>query len=91
VLALQGGAEGPAERRRRQARRGLEMLAGLDRLRVGLLEGGVSRQGLDALRRQLGEAEASGDPALDAILADLDLRTAVELAKLERRPAPPAR
>jgi hypothetical protein len=30
-----------------------------------------------------GQTEATGDPGLDAVLADIDVRAAVELAKLE--------
>lgn len=83
VLALQGG-ESPAQRRTRQARRGQDALDALEELERGLLTGraGGSLQGrLESLQRR---AEPTGDEGLDAILNEIDIRLAVEAAKLER-------
>jgi hypothetical protein len=85
-MALQGEdafADAPA-RRRRQIDRAAKTLDALDRVAVGLLEGrmpGALRRDLMALREG---AERTGDPGLDDLLLEVDIRAAVELAKLER-------
>lgn len=84
ILALQGGAEPPAQRRARQARRGRDALEALEQLEAGLLAGRAPaglRAELDSLQRA---AEPTGDEGLDAILAEIDIRLAVEAAKLDR-------
>ena len=84
ILALQGEGD-PAERRRRAARRGHDLLDGLDRLKAALLSGRVSAEELKGLAARLAERrEASGDPRLDDILGQIELRAQVELAKLGR-------
>lgn len=83
LLALQG-VDDPAGRRARQARRGQAALDALEELGQGLLLGrapGALKGQLEALRR---EAEPTGEPELDAVLLEIDIRVAVELAKLER-------
>lgn len=86
LMALQGDdafADAPA-RRRRQIDRATKTLDALDRVTVGLLEGrlpGGLRRDLMALRDG---AERTGDPGLDDLLLEVDIRAAVELAKLER-------
>ncbi|GBU18825.1 MULTISPECIES: flagellar assembly protein FliX [Methylobacterium] len=88
VLTLQGAEEAPQERRRRHARRGHDLLDGLDRLKAALLTGRVPTGELRAIAGRLSEqAGASGDPRLDGLVADIELRAAVELAKLEMRGA----
>jgi len=83
LLALQA-EEDPARRRARQARRGAEALDALEDLERGLLlgraPGGLKSQ-MEALRRA---AEPTGEADLDAVLLEIDIRLAVELAKLER-------
>ncbi|WP_238183195.1 flagellar assembly protein FliX [Methylobacterium trifolii] len=84
VLMLQGESDTPAERRRRTAKRGHDLLDGLDRLKYALLSGKVGTHELRAIAGRLSErASASGDPRLDGLIADIELRAAVELAKLE--------
>lgn len=84
VLVLQGEADTPQERRRRSARRGHDLLDGLDRLKAALLSGRVATHELRAIAGRLSErAASSGDPRLDGLIADIELRAAVELAKLE--------
>lgn len=86
VLLLQADAETPHERRRRAARRGHDLLDGLDRLKAAILGGRVGAGELRAVAARLAErAGPSGDPRLDGLMAEIELRTAVELAKLERR------
>jgi hypothetical protein len=83
ILALQGD-ENPTHRRARQRRRGEEALDTLEDLERGLLLGrapGALRSKLDALQ---GRSEKTGDPGLDAILLEIDVRLAVEAAKLDR-------
>lgn len=86
LLALQG-VDDPTERRRRSVKRGNTALELLDDLKVQLLEGNV---GLDTLRRLevtlQAMSERSGEPGLDAVLDEIGVRVAVELAK--RRPPP---
>lgn len=83
ILALQAD-ESPAQRRARQTRRGQEALDALEELEQGLLLGrapGALRARLEALQRR---AEATGDERLDAVLHEIDIRLAVEAAKLDR-------
>ncbi|MCJ2097004.1 flagellar assembly protein FliX [Methylobacterium sp. J-072] len=86
VLLLQGEAETPQERRRRTAKRGHDLLDGLDRLKAAMLGGRVAPQDLRAIAGRLAErAASSGDPRLDTLMGEIELRAAVELAKLEGR------
>lgn len=83
ILTLQSNADTPEERRRRSARRGNDLLDGLDRLKASLLTGRVATRDLQAIATRLGErAGISGDPRLDGLIAEIELRAAVELAKL---------
>lgn len=84
VLLLQAEADTPQERRRRSAQRGQDLLDGLDRLKAALLGGRVAPQDLRVIAGRLNErAGLSGDPRLDGLMAEIELRAAVELAKLE--------
>jgi hypothetical protein len=85
LLAVQAAGDS-LERRKRALRRGHGLLDGLDRLKVGLITGEVSGSALLDIRRQLmQQREQADDPALDEILAHVELRAEVELAKLARR------
>ncbi|WP_232628576.1 flagellar assembly protein FliX [Methylobacterium sp. Leaf118] len=86
LLALQGQdrADTPAERRRRSVQRGHDLLDGLDRLKAALVGGRVASGDLRAIAGRLAERmPESGDPRLDALVAEIELRAAVELAKLD--------
>jgi hypothetical protein len=84
LLAVQA-QEDPAERRKRQARRGHDLLDGLDRLKAALLSGRVQIAELERLKGMLSaRREITDDPRLDEVLAHIELRAAVELAKLGR-------
>jgi hypothetical protein len=73
------------ERRRRAVRHGHSLLAELRELQLGLVEGWVSEGTLHRLATLLdGLRPTVEDPKLDALLDDLELRAAVELAKLRR-------
>ena len=87
LLALQD-VGGPLERRRRAVARGGRLLDGLDRIKLALLDGGDPSAALRALRAGAQEGRERGDdPGLDGVLDEIDLRTAVELAKAERTQA----
>ncbi|WP_353186586.1 flagellar assembly protein FliX [Bosea sp. (in: a-proteobacteria)] len=84
LLAVQA-QEDQQERKRRQARRGHDLLDGLDRLKAALLSGRVLPSELERLRHALAlRRETTDDPRLDEVLAHIELRAAVELAKLGR-------
>jgi hypothetical protein len=81
LIALQG-IEEPAERRRRAVKHGRRALDALDELKVGLLSGSLDQGTLLRLKAVAGDLkDGSGDDKLDAVLAEIDLRVAVELAK----------
>ena len=84
LLAVQAYEE-PGERKRRQAKRGHDLLDGLDTLKAALLSGRVSVVQLERLKAMLASRrETTDDPRLDEVLAHIELRAAVELAKLGR-------
>ncbi|MBX6329606.1 MAG: flagellar assembly regulator FliX [Pseudolabrys sp.] len=81
LIALQG-VEDPLARRRRAVARGRTALDALDALKLGLLDGTVDAATLARLKRAgQGLTEATGDALLDAVMREIDLRVAVELAK----------
>jgi hypothetical protein len=81
LLALQG-LEDPAERRRRAVKHGRKALDALDDLKLALLAGNIDQSALMRLKAVAGGLKAeSGDAALDGVLAEIDLRVEVELAK----------
>jgi hypothetical protein len=85
LLALQG-EEGPGDRRRRAVKRGGIALDALDELKVEVLSGSVDPATLSRLKAvTAGLREGSGDPGLDAVLAEIELRVEVEVAKMSPR------
>jgi hypothetical protein len=83
ILALQA-VDDIQQRRARHVRRGHDSLDALERLKLGLLEGGAPGEVRTTLNRLFAGRETTGDGALDSIMTDIDVRVAVELAKLER-------
>jgi hypothetical protein len=84
LMALQG-IDDPTERRRRTVKRGRTALDLLDAIKVGVLEGDLTPAALGRLKAIAGSlTERSGDPGLDDVMAQIELRAAVELAKFER-------
>ncbi len=82
LIALQG-VEDPAERRRRAVKQGRRALDALDALKVGLLAGTIDRGTMLQLKAVAADLkDLSGDAGLDQVLAEIDLRVAVELAKV---------
>jgi hypothetical protein len=82
LLALQGIEEDPTERRRRSVQRGKGALDVLDDLKLRLLSGNLDSATVGRLRDAAAHLKSSsGDPGLDAVLSEIELRVEVELAK----------
>jgi Class II flagellar assembly regulator len=85
LLALQGIEEDPTERRRRSVQRGKGALDVLDDLKLKLLAGNLDSATVSRLRDAAANLKtASGDPGLDSVLSEIELRVEVELAKAGR-------
>jgi hypothetical protein len=81
LLAMQG-IEDPLERRKRSLARGRGALDVLDDLKIGLLSGNFDASTVNRLRDAAASLKStSGDPGLDAVLSEIELRVEVELAK----------
>ena len=81
LLAMQG-IEDPVERRKRSVARGRGALDVLDDLKIGLLSGNFDASTVTRLRDAAANLKStSGDPGLDAVLSEIELRVEVELAK----------
>ena len=84
MLAVQA-AEDPRLGRRRARERGDRMLEVLEELRSAMLDGRLFHGQIADLRKLVAERRhPSDDAALDATIDEIELRMAVELAKLER-------
>jgi len=71
--------------RRRAVQRGEALLDRLEDVRLALLTGVLPRERLEQLARLAGTSRATiTDPRLSAVLDEIDLRVAVELAKLHQ-------
>jgi hypothetical protein len=82
LLAMQGIEEDPTERRKRSVQRGKGALDVLDDLKIGLLSGTFNASTVSRLRDAAANLKStSGDPGLDAVLSEIELRVEVELAK----------
>jgi hypothetical protein len=82
LLALQGIEEDPIERRKRSVQRGKGALDVLDDLKIGLLSGNFDASTVSRLRDAAANLKSSsGDPGLDTVLSEIELRVEVELAK----------
>ena len=81
LIALQV-VEVPRERKNRAVTRGRRALDVLDNLKIALLDGSVDPSTLARLKVAAeGLTEETGDPGLDTVLSEIDLRVSVELAK----------
>jgi hypothetical protein len=82
LLALQGIEDDPVERRKRSVQRGKRALDVLDDLKIGLLSGIFDTSTIGRLRDAAANLKSSsGDPGLDRVLSEIELRVEVELAK----------
>jgi hypothetical protein len=83
LMALQG-VESVDERRRRAVKRGHKALDLLDEMKLALLSGQLDAGMLLRLKSAAADLkDLSGDPQVDQVLAEIDLRVEVELAKFE--------
>lgn len=84
LLALQAVGD-PTERRRRAVGRASRILDVLDEVKVALIDGAVTADSLDRLLGAVrDQREGTDDPKLEGVLDEVELRAAVELAKLGR-------
>jgi hypothetical protein len=82
LLAMQGIEEDPAERRKRSVARVKGALDVLDELKLRLLSGNLDKSTVLRLRDAAANLKSSsGDPGLDSVLSEIELRVEVELAK----------
>lgn len=88
MLALQEVADA-TERNRKARERGNAMLDRLEAIRIGLLDGVVSSETIAELGKLVRDRrDGAGDPRLAGLLDEIELRAAVELAKLEQSTEP---
>jgi Class II flagellar assembly regulator len=81
LMALQG-VDDPAERKKRAVKQGRNALDVLDALKISVLDGTIDQSTLSRLKVAAdGLTQGSGDPQLDGVLGEIDLRVQVELAK----------
>jgi Class II flagellar assembly regulator len=81
LLAMQG-VEDSVERRKKSVARGRSALDVLDDLKIGLLAGSFDSSTVSRLRTAAADLKnTSGDPGLDQVLSEIELRVEVELAK----------
>jgi hypothetical protein len=85
LLALQGH-DNPAERRQRAVRRGRNALDMLDALKLDVLAGTLGPATLMRLKSATADLrDSSGDANLDVVMAEIELRLEVEIAKMTPR------
>ncbi len=81
LMALQE-IDDPLERKKRAVKRGHNILDSLNQLKASMLAGKVSSADLHRIVEHLRARDVSPDPQLNDILAQIELRAEVELAKL---------
>jgi hypothetical protein len=85
LIALQG-VDDPTERRRQGVKRGRLALDALDELKIGVLGGTLTPATLNKLRSAAAFLkDDSGEPGLDGVLDEIELRVEVEIAKISMR------
>jgi hypothetical protein len=83
IQEVQDSATGQSKSRARKW--GNDVLDQLERLRIGLVEGVIPRHELERIAATVDRQRTrTDDPALEAILDEIELRATVELAKLDR-------
>jgi len=86
LMALQG-VEDPTERRRRSVTKGRQALDVLEELKLSVLGGKLDNALVLRLKTAAeGLKDSSGDRNLDAVIAEIELRVEVELAKMGSEP-----
>lgn len=86
LLSVQGVGEEGQRRARALARRyGDEMLDRLEEIRLGLIDGAIPKERLTQLAQAMRQRrQTCSDPRLNDIIAEIELRAEVEIAKLSR-------
>ena len=85
LIALQG-VEDAGERRKHAVKRGRVALDALEELKIGLLGGALSPAILTRLKSAAAFLkDGSGEPGLDGLLGEIELRVEVEIAKMASR------
>ncbi len=85
LLALQA-VDDATVGRKKALKRAHSLLDALEEIRADLLAGRVNEGRLNRAIALLQQAKAHSEPGLDALVADIELRVRVELAKLGRFP-----
>jgi hypothetical protein len=87
LLAFQEVEDATAGLRRRAWQRGADLLDRLDELKRGIIDGGYSLDRLSELAKLARSGRvATQDRQRDEVLGEIELRAAVEIAKLQRTP-----
>jgi hypothetical protein len=86
LLALQAAGD-PLQARKKIIRRGRSLLDTLDALKADILAGRIGEGRLNQLVALIGQVRERGDPGLDVLIDDIELRVRVELAKRGIYPA----
>lgn len=86
LLAIQEVSDPTAGEKHKRARRwGEDLLDQLDRLRLGLITGAISRHELERISEMVERQRVQvDDPVLMSVLDEIELRARVELAKFGR-------
>lgn len=87
LLSLQEVGDSTSDRANARARRwGEDLLDKLELIRLGLLSGGIPRADMERIATMVGaQRERTTDPRLAEVLAEIELRARVELAKYAPR------
>lgn len=86
LLALQAAGDAMSGRKK-ALKRAHSLLDMLEEIKVDLLAGRMNAGKLERAAGLLAQAKGSPEPGLEEIVADIELRVRVELAKLGRFPA----
>ena len=84
MLVAMSATTPAAERKQKAARAAAKGLDSLDKLQRALAIGRTEALPIEALRLWAEQREPSGDPELEALIDQIDLRVRVEIAKLDR-------
>lgn len=83
LIALQESGDAPGGGQKEELDRAEDLLDRLDRIRVGILTGTISRADLTALVSRLEARRREGiEPRLASLIDEIETRAKVELAKL---------
>ena len=86
LLSLQEVEDPLTGKRRGASQRGHDLLDALEEMKADLLAGIIPEGRLDRILQLVQTRFPSGDPRLEAVIDEIDLRARVELAKLGRFP-----